>query len=159
LVRVRIWGGDVQMARRKVHGSEKKREFMRLLDEGYMVEEACQALNVAVSELGDWLEDEEFCEFMERWRRGMEVIVEGKLIERARKGSVTGAVKFLVSREPERWSEKVMVRQVGEERREVRIIFGWQPSDGRVLGRQGEVIDLEEVNVQALKPVEVKEGR
>jgi hypothetical protein len=148
-----------EMSRRKVQASEKKREFMRLLDEGYTVEEACQALNVAVSELGDWLEDSEFCEFMERWRRGMEVIVEGKLIERARRGSVTGAVKFLVSREPERWSEKVMVRQIGEERREVRIIFGWQPSDGRVLGRQREVIDLEEVNVRALKPVEVKEGR
>jgi predicted RNA-binding protein YlqC (UPF0109 family) len=147
------------MSRKKAQKEEKKREFMRLLDGGYSVEEACQALNVAVSELGDWLEDEEFCEFMERWRRGMEVIVEGKLIERARKGSVTGAVKFLVSREPERWSEKVMVRQVGEERREVRIVFGWQPSDGRVLGRQGEVIDLEEVNVRALKPLEGEIGR
>jgi len=148
-----------EMSRRKVQAHEKRREFMRLLDEGYTVEEACQALNVAVSELGDWLEDEEFCDFMERWRRGMEVIVEGKLIERARKGSVTGAVKFLVSREPERWSEKVMVRQVGEERREVRIIFGWQPSDGRVLGERSEVIDLEGVNVRALKPVELEGGR
>jgi hypothetical protein len=148
-----------EMSRRKVQMKEKRREFMRLLDEGYSVDEACQLLNVGVTELGDWLEDGEFCEFMERWRRGMEVIVEGKLIERAKKGSVTGAVKFLVSREPERWSEKVMVRQVGEERREVRIIFGWQPSDGRVVGGRGEVIDLEGVNVRALKPVEIEEGR
>jgi hypothetical protein len=86
----------------------------------------------------------------------MEVIVEGKLIERAKKGSVAGAVKYLVSREPERWSEKVMVRQVGEERREVRIVFSWMPSDGNVLdeGRRpqlvGEVVDVEE-----LKPKEV----
>jgi len=144
------------MSRRKAHESEKKREFMRMLDDGYSVEEACQALNVAISELGDWLDDEEFCEFMERWRRGMEVIVEGKLIERAKKGSVAGAVKYLVSREPERWSEKVMVRQVGEERREVRIVFSWMPSDGNVLdeGRRpqlvGEVVDVEE-----LKPKEV----
>jgi hypothetical protein len=144
------------MSRRKAQESEKKREFMRMLDEGYSVEEACQALNVAVSELGDWLDDEEFCEFMERWRRGMEVIVEGKLIERARRGSVAGAVKYLVSREPERWSEKVMVRQVGEERREVRIVFSWMPSDGNMLSGDerpqlvGKVVDVEE-----LKPKEV----
>ena len=129
---------------------------MRMLDEGYSVEEVCQALNVAISELGDWLDDEEFCEFMERWRRGMEVIVEGKLIERAKKGSVTGAVKYLVSREPERWSEKVMVRQVGEERREVRIVFSWVPSDGNVMGGverpqlTGEVVDVEELRPKEL---------
>jgi hypothetical protein len=54
----------------------------------------------------------------------------------------------------------VMVRQVGEERREVRIVFSWMPSDGNVVGGVerpqlvGEVVDVEE-----LKPKEVEVGR
>jgi hypothetical protein len=90
----------------------------------------------------------------------MEVIVEGKLIERARKGSVAGAVKYLVSREPERWSEKVMVRQVGEERREVRIVFSWAPSDGNaVVGSERPQLTGEVVDVEELRPKELDADR
>ena len=137
-------GGDVR--REEISGlvgRAKMRKWMELLDSGMSVEEANAILGVMVSEIGDWMEDEEFREFMARWREGMKVIVESRLAERAKGGSVTGAVKFLASLEPERWSERVMVRQIGEERREIRVVFAWRPSDApRAVGVIEEVPQL-----------------
>lgn len=109
----------------------RRKKFLELLDAGYGIEEAMKELGVGVFELAKWLEDEEFQVAMDEWRRGVAIVVEGKLVDAAKRGRSVAAVKYLQSVEPNRWSERLRLEGRLEEDRVVKVVFGWVPKDER----------------------------
>lgn len=137
----------------------KQAEFLRLLDEGYSIEDAMRELGVGIREVADWYNDERFVEEIERWRQGMALIVEGKLVDAAKKGRTVAAKVFLQSIDPQRWSEKYQLRGDISEERVVKLVFGWTPNDmlamrgssmlGLPSGKvEGEVVDVTDVRAE-----------
>ena len=131
-------------------GRGRREHFLSLLDAGYSIEDAMKEVGIGVREIAEWLEDEEFIEEIERWRRGMAIVVEGKLVETAKKGRTVAAIGFLRSIEPERWSDRLKVSGGINEERVVKVVFGWVPNDSvamqggsRLALGAGEVVDTE----------------
>lgn len=120
----------------------KKERFLSLIGDGLSINEALKEVGADVYMLSDWLEDEEFRDAIDRWRRGMALVVEDALVSAAKRGRTIAAVRYLQSVEPQRWSERMRLEGDLEERRIVKLVFGWEPKDEvRQLG--GGVMDVE----------------
>ena len=123
--------------------------FFERLASGASFEEAMQAANLNALQIAELMRyNKKFQELWDKWREGMLAMCEVKVVEGARRGRVSAAIHFLRAHQPEKWSERLQIHQLTEQRSEVRIYFGWQPSDAPPQLSQAQDIHAHVIDVE-----------
>lgn len=129
----------------------------KVLRENKSFKEALDELGCSLADLAEWWEMPEFQEKYIQWERANKLLVEEQIAKSAiEKGRVVAGLKFLAAVEPDKWSDRLRIKQEGGGLH-IQIAFAWQPQGEKALV-QGKIMELQSFKPPALEPAKVNEG-